>query len=233
VAKQKAFSNIHNRSDYKDDILDSLTPADVKVLIKTCEELRVTSEFTRIFPTAATHKYLTLMKAEEEAVSYYDKLLDSFMSYCRDTSFLDGVQLVRNMTLVHFPDGFVSGRRVQLNGIRRRTGPRRGSVASTPAAENGNDQKRISLGKTTQELKALLWIPDPDPYLHFIPDPDPNLHFIPDPDPNLHFIPDPDSNLHLIADPDSNLHFIPDPDPNLHIITDPDHDVILKLDHVK
>ncbi len=92
MAKQKAFSNIHNRSDYKDDILDSLTPADVKVLIKTCEELRVTSEFTRIFPTAATHKYLTLMKPEEEAVSYYDKLLDSFMSYCRETSFLDGVQ---------------------------------------------------------------------------------------------------------------------------------------------
>ena len=114
--KQKIFGNIHNRAEYTDDILDNLTPADVKVLIKSCEEMRVAADFTRIFPTATTHRYQVFM----DEVTYYDKLLDSFMTYCQDKSFMEGVQLVRNMTFFHFPDGFVSGRRNPLEVVRRR-----------------------------------------------------------------------------------------------------------------
>ncbi len=148
MAKQKAFT--HNWPESKDDILDRLTPGDVKALIKTCEELRVVSEFSRIFPTANTSKYLAFM---EDEVSYYDQLLDSFMIYCRDRSFMDGVQLVRNMTLAHFPDGFLTGRRIQTDVVRRRQQrpPSQGSTAADAAAPD----RRASWAKT-QEVKARL-----------------------------------------------------------------------------
>jgi hypothetical protein len=148
VEKQKHYSNIHNRYEYTDDILDYLTPADVKVLIKTCEEMRVTAEFSRIFPTAATHKYLTFM----DEVTYYDKLLDSFMTYCKNKSFMDGVQLVRNMTLLHFPDGFASScRRPPPSDVVRRRGRNNQNTNADVA-----DRKRTTICGVSEVKERLL-----------------------------------------------------------------------------
>jgi hypothetical protein len=149
VEKQKLYSTIHNRAEYTDDILDHLTPADVKVLIKTCEEMRVTEEFSRIFPTAATHKYLTFI----DEVTYYDKLLDSFMTYCKEKSFMDGVQLVRNMTLFHFPDGLASSsRRPPPSEVVRRQGRNNRNTTNADVA----DRKRATVCGVSEVKERLL-----------------------------------------------------------------------------
>jgi hypothetical protein len=78
------------------------------------------------------------------------------MTFCGEKSFLDGVQLVRNMTLFHFPDGFVRGRRrIPVESVVRRRQqhhPQRGSTHSPESDRRSS----CSGGKTTQELKARL-----------------------------------------------------------------------------
>ena len=45
------------RSLYLESILESLTPDDVRFLIRAEDELAQATHFTRIFPTRDTHKY--------------------------------------------------------------------------------------------------------------------------------------------------------------------------------
>ena len=60
---------------YVDTILDDLTPNDVRILIKTEEELSQTQHFTRLFPTENSHE---LFKYYYEGIPYNDKLLDAW-----------------------------------------------------------------------------------------------------------------------------------------------------------
>ena len=60
---------------YVDTILDDLTPNDVRVLIKTEEELSQTQHFTRLFPNENSHE---LFKYYYEGIPYNDKLLDAW-----------------------------------------------------------------------------------------------------------------------------------------------------------
>jgi hypothetical protein len=51
---------------YPDDLLEckrtgSVAGGDVRVLVKTTEEMRELRRFTRIFPTPSTHTYLTYL----------------------------------------------------------------------------------------------------------------------------------------------------------------------------
>ena len=55
-------------------ILQDLTPLDLRILIKSEEELSQTISFTRIFPTATTTHYLSLLSPH----CYADKLLDAY-----------------------------------------------------------------------------------------------------------------------------------------------------------
>jgi len=61
------------------DILDNLTPCDVRVLINAEDELTQTETFERIFPTVNSAHYLGYMHSP----SYYDLLLDAWEhKYC-------------------------------------------------------------------------------------------------------------------------------------------------------
>ena len=67
-AKQDKFLSLYNtasagccsesrRLQYLEPILESLTPDDVRFLIRAEDELAQAAHFTRIFPTRDTHKY--------------------------------------------------------------------------------------------------------------------------------------------------------------------------------
>ena len=89
----------HNfdRSLYLENILDNLTGADIRVLVKYIEERMQCERFTRAFPSSRTHEYFKFF----DYLSYNDKLLDAFEtrfgsdinsgiefveSYCRNNS---------------------------------------------------------------------------------------------------------------------------------------------------
>merc|ERR550519_24453 len=69
--KEVAVSTM-TRDDGENFILDNLTPHDLRILVKTEEELSQSSNFLRIFPTSSTHPYLQLLSSP---LSYSDKLL--------------------------------------------------------------------------------------------------------------------------------------------------------------
>merc|ERR1711976_962647 len=76
IVKHKLYTPKNtDRSSYVDTILDDLTPNDVRVLIKTEEELSQTQHFTRLFPNENSHE---LFKYYYEGIPYNDKLLDAW-----------------------------------------------------------------------------------------------------------------------------------------------------------
>ena len=52
------------RSLYLESILESLTPDDVRFLIRAEDELAQATHFTRIFPTRDTHKYFKYFETQ-------------------------------------------------------------------------------------------------------------------------------------------------------------------------
>jgi len=74
MEKEKAVTTL-SRDEGIDFILQDLTSLDLRILIKSEEELSQSRSFTRIFPTATTVQYLSLLSAP---LSYGDKLLDAF-----------------------------------------------------------------------------------------------------------------------------------------------------------
>merc|ERR1712029_220325 len=68
--KETAFEN----SNIPPDILDDLTPCDIRVLVHSEEELSQTRTFERIFPRDETCHYLDLMPSN----NYYDVLLSAW-----------------------------------------------------------------------------------------------------------------------------------------------------------
>jgi len=71
------------RDEGVDFILQDLTPLDLRILIKSEEELSQTISFTRIFPTATTTHYLSLLSPH----CYADKLLDAYEERYHDDRF--------------------------------------------------------------------------------------------------------------------------------------------------
>ena len=80
-----------------ENILDNLTGADIRVLVKYIEERMQCERFTRAFPSSRTHEYFKFF----DYLSYNDQLLDAFEtrfgsdinsgiefveSYCRNNS---------------------------------------------------------------------------------------------------------------------------------------------------
>ncbi|XP_014298226.1 tubulin monoglutamylase TTLL4 [Microplitis demolitor] len=71
--KQALYSNL-DREDYLDDILEDLTPDDVRCLIAHEDEITQTDKFERIFPNKHSHPYLDLF----DVPRYYNMLLDAW-----------------------------------------------------------------------------------------------------------------------------------------------------------
>lgn len=71
--KQFTFSKM-NRKDYLKPILKSLTPADIRVLIRHEDEITQTGRFEKIFPRPDTYRYFQFF----DNVGYYNLLLDAW-----------------------------------------------------------------------------------------------------------------------------------------------------------
>ena len=63
-----------SRALYLGPILETLTPDDVRVLIRTEDEMSYLTHFSRIFPTQETHKYFKFFNGPR----YYNMLLDAW-----------------------------------------------------------------------------------------------------------------------------------------------------------
>ncbi|KAK2582282.1 hypothetical protein KPH14_004625 [Odynerus spinipes] len=73
--KQDIFeTQSSDRESYLNIILKTLTPDDVRVLIRHEDELAQTGKFERIFPTRSTYEYFKYF----DNVSYYNMLLDAW-----------------------------------------------------------------------------------------------------------------------------------------------------------
>ena len=72
--KEKASACL-TREEGIEFILKDLSPLDLRILIKSEEELSQSNYFIRIFPTADTFHYLRFFTSP---LSYADKLMDAF-----------------------------------------------------------------------------------------------------------------------------------------------------------
>ena len=72
--KQYQYLTTRDREDYLDDIIEDLTPDDVRHLIAYEDELTQLDRFEKIFPTANSHEYFQYF----EAPRYYNMLLDAW-----------------------------------------------------------------------------------------------------------------------------------------------------------
>ncbi|XP_066582772.1 tubulin monoglutamylase TTLL4-like [Prorops nasuta] len=74
--KQSMYSSIKDRDDYIDEIIEDLTPDDVRHLLLYEDELTQIGKFEKIFPTDTSHHYMQFF----EAPRYYNMLLDAWES---------------------------------------------------------------------------------------------------------------------------------------------------------
>uniref|UniRef100_A0A1B0BDQ3 Tubulin polyglutamylase TTLL4 n=1 Tax=Glossina palpalis gambiensis TaxID=67801 RepID=A0A1B0BDQ3_9MUSC len=91
--KHNAFTrkSIEDRYEYINEILERLTPDDVRCLIIAEDELARSKPLERIFPTAETYKYLKYT----ESARYYNRLLDAWETrYSENRS--AGIDLLRD-----------------------------------------------------------------------------------------------------------------------------------------
>ena len=73
-SKQDKYLSVSDRSNYLESILETLTPDDVRHLIRAEDELVQATHFSRIFPTQDTHKYFKYFQEQR----YYNKLMDAW-----------------------------------------------------------------------------------------------------------------------------------------------------------
>lgn len=72
--KQAMYANLRNRDDYLHDIIEDLTPDDVRQLITYEDELTQLDRFEKIFPNIVSHQYLQYF----DVPRYYNMLLDAW-----------------------------------------------------------------------------------------------------------------------------------------------------------
>merc|ERR1719420_894865 len=73
-SKHDKFNHTKSRDEYLESIIASLTPDDVRCLIRAEDELVHATHFTRIFPTQDTHRYFKFF----EEPRYYNFLMDAW-----------------------------------------------------------------------------------------------------------------------------------------------------------
>lgn len=76
LRKMEDYNNT-GREEYIENILDDLSPYDVKQLIRHEDENSQTEIFRRIWPTNQSHKYFRFL----DKIPYNEKLLDAYESY--------------------------------------------------------------------------------------------------------------------------------------------------------
>lgn len=81
---------IEYREEYLDNILDDLTPDDVRCLIHNEDELARSSPLERIFPNAESHIYLSFL----EGSRYYNRLIDAWETKYGSNR-MEGIKLLR------------------------------------------------------------------------------------------------------------------------------------------
>ncbi|XP_076161745.1 tubulin monoglutamylase TTLL4 [Ptiloglossa arizonensis] len=72
--KQSLYANLRNREDYLDDIIEDLTPDDVRHFITYEDELTQLDQFEKIFPTIDSHQYQQYF----DVPRYYNMLFDAW-----------------------------------------------------------------------------------------------------------------------------------------------------------
>ncbi|XP_017025572.1 tubulin polyglutamylase ttll-4 isoform X1 [Drosophila kikkawai] len=83
--------SMEDRNEYVNEILNNLTPDDVRCLIIAEDELARCAPLERIFPTDQTHKYLKY----NDSPRYYNRLLDAWESrYANNRT--EGIALLRD-----------------------------------------------------------------------------------------------------------------------------------------
>lgn len=85
--KQSMYANLRNRGDYLHDIIDDLTPDDVRHLITYEDELTQLDRFEKIFPTVDSHRYSQYF----DVPRYYNMLLDAWETKYSDGSREEGI----------------------------------------------------------------------------------------------------------------------------------------------
>lgn len=89
--KQNLYINL-DREDYLDDILEDLTPDDVRCLIHHEDEITQTDKFERIFPAKHSSHYLDLF----DVPRYYNMLIDAWENKYEDDRD-EGITLLRKL----------------------------------------------------------------------------------------------------------------------------------------
>ncbi|XP_020807422.1 tubulin polyglutamylase TTLL4 isoform X3 [Drosophila serrata] len=83
--------SMEDRNEYVNEILNNLTPDDIRCLIIAEDELARCAPLERIFPTDQTHKYLKY----NDSPRYYNRLLDAWESrYANNRT--EGIALLRD-----------------------------------------------------------------------------------------------------------------------------------------
>ena len=72
--KQSLYTDLSSREDYLFDILEDLTPDDVRHLIAYEDELTQVGKFERVFPTTTSHEYFQFFDVQR----YYNMLIDAW-----------------------------------------------------------------------------------------------------------------------------------------------------------
>lgn len=85
--KQSMYANLRNRDDYLHDIIEDLTPDDVRVLISYEDELTQLDRFEKIFPTTTTHQYFQYF----DVPRYYNMLVDAWEAKYGDNNRQEGI----------------------------------------------------------------------------------------------------------------------------------------------
>uniref|UniRef100_A0A1B6DER8 Tubulin polyglutamylase TTLL4 n=1 Tax=Clastoptera arizonana TaxID=38151 RepID=A0A1B6DER8_9HEMI len=90
--KHLNYQQFISRDDYLADILDNLTPDDVRHLVKYEDELTQIGNFQKVFPTTETYSYHQFF----EAPRYYNMLFDAW-ELKQHNNRLAGIQLLKSL----------------------------------------------------------------------------------------------------------------------------------------
>ncbi|XP_076633862.1 tubulin monoglutamylase TTLL4 [Colletes latitarsis] len=74
IRKQDLYANLRDRDEYLEEIIEDLTPDDVRHFVIYEDELTQIDKFEKIFPTSESHEYLQYF----EVPRYYNLLFDAW-----------------------------------------------------------------------------------------------------------------------------------------------------------
>ncbi|XP_015607158.1 tubulin polyglutamylase TTLL4 isoform X2 [Cephus cinctus] len=95
--KQSLFAHLTNRNEYLNDILEDLTPDDVRQLVLFEDELSQVDRFETIFPTSESHEYFRYF----DVPRYYNMLLDAW-KYKNGNDRDKGIARLRQLCKVNY-----------------------------------------------------------------------------------------------------------------------------------